>query len=448
MRTNSFHKAWVCRRAGRVVLLLAVLFLFPSVSQADVVTVDCTGGTPGAFTSITAALNFLPTTSSTEPHTITVTGTCTENVNILNRQRITIEAPAGQTATITSAFPQQSLVVNIAGSRAITLRRLVIRDGYVGLWITRASEVVVQNSTMENNVTQGLRVLESSNVRLESSTITNNGAQGLRVDPNCYVMVGGNSPSLAVLISNNGGDGISADGAKISINGNTTVESNRSVAIRMTGGRLIVNGNQGENIFRNNGNGILLGSMSASFTGQNTIQNNAVTGVQLVAGNATFNQFVLPDGTFRVTTIEGHGTSGVTIANTSQLSLSGHHIIRNNGSAPVSSNWAGVRVFNNSMLSLGNGVEITGNTGPGILADLHASLLITNPVTITGNSEEGIRLTLLAGANFLVSTLLPSPSLPPNVISSITCDSSSVLAGDLTGIGTIDCKNIETGKKK
>lgn len=418
MRINSFYKSLFCRRGGRAFLLLAALFLLPSVSLADVAIVDCTGNTPGAFTSITAALNFLPITSSTEPHTITVTGTCTENVNILNRQRITIEAPAGQTATITSAFPQQALVVNISGSRAITLRRLVIRDGNVGLWITRASEVTVQNSTMENNVTQGIRILETSNLRLESSTITNNGAQGLRVDPNCYVMIGGNSPALAVLITNNGGP-----------------------AINMTGGRLIVNGNQAENIFRNNGNGILLGSMSASFNGQNTIQNNMVTGVQLVAANATFNQFVLADGTLRVTTIEGHGTSGVTLAITSQMNLGGHHIIRNNGSAPISSVWGGVRVFNNSVFQIGNGVEISGNTGPGIVADMHGSIVIVTPVTLTGNTGGDILLTLQSGAKILY------PGSTGNVIGSVTCDDTSLLAGELPGISTIACKQVIQDKK-
>lgn len=51
-----------------------VAFFAPGV-WADNLSVDCSGATPGAFTSIQAAINSLPVNAATEPHTITVTGT-------------------------------------------------------------------------------------------------------------------------------------------------------------------------------------------------------------------------------------------------------------------------------------------------------------------------------------------------------------------------------------
>src|SRR5687767_1971221 len=66
-------------------------------AYADNVTVDCSGSTPGAPTSINAALAPL---SLTGPHTITVIGTCHESVSVSRRDRVTIQGPVGGTATI------------------------------------------------------------------------------------------------------------------------------------------------------------------------------------------------------------------------------------------------------------------------------------------------------------------------------------------------------------
>ena len=71
----------------RVRLALPVLFLFAATLHATNVTVDCTGA-PATFTSINAAMATLDVTG---PHTITVIGTCTENVNVSGRDRLTIQ---------------------------------------------------------------------------------------------------------------------------------------------------------------------------------------------------------------------------------------------------------------------------------------------------------------------------------------------------------------------
>ena len=68
------------------ICLLAVL-LPSSLAFADGATVDCSGATPGAFTTITAALASLPAAG---PNSIAVTGTCHENVVMFGRTDLTI----------------------------------------------------------------------------------------------------------------------------------------------------------------------------------------------------------------------------------------------------------------------------------------------------------------------------------------------------------------------
>ena len=62
----------------------------------------CPGGGPGVYPSINAALSAL---DSQGPNSITVAGTCTENIYLDKRERLVIQAAPGQTATIVAADP-------------------------------------------------------------------------------------------------------------------------------------------------------------------------------------------------------------------------------------------------------------------------------------------------------------------------------------------------------
>src|SRR5713226_7050483 len=99
---DSIRKRSICLSARTGLLLAVACFLLPTAARAANATVDCSGATPGAFTSITAALNALDFEG---PNSITVTGTCTENLSVDNRERLNIQAAAGQTATINAADP-------------------------------------------------------------------------------------------------------------------------------------------------------------------------------------------------------------------------------------------------------------------------------------------------------------------------------------------------------
>ena len=106
-----------------VMMVAAANLLLPGAGWATNVTVDC-DMFPTA--SIQAALNSLDVVG---PHVITVKGTCTGNVRITGRDRVTIQAAVDDTATIVGTGGD---VVRISRSRSITLRsdraRFLCRD--------------------------------------------------------------------------------------------------------------------------------------------------------------------------------------------------------------------------------------------------------------------------------------------------------------------------------
>jgi parallel beta-helix repeat protein len=224
MRTQSICKGWACSATRTCLLLFATLFLLPAVARATDVAVDCSGATPGAFTSITSALNFLPINSANEPHVITVSGTCTESVLIFNRQRITIQAAPGQTTTI-NATNSSVNAFSIVGSRAIVLVGLVIQQGNAGLQVAQGSEATIQNCTIQNNSSDGLLVQNNSTLTVQNSTIQQNGGNGVF---DAHSQVGfATFPAQRNRILGNGGDGIQGDGSLLQVDfGTVDVENN------------------------------------------------------------------------------------------------------------------------------------------------------------------------------------------------------------------------------
>jgi hypothetical protein len=88
------------------VLLSLFLAVWLCPARATDVAVGCAGGIGGQFSSINDALNSL---DQFGPHTIMVSGTCTENLFIHDRNGITIFAARGQTATVANAEHRDSV---------------------------------------------------------------------------------------------------------------------------------------------------------------------------------------------------------------------------------------------------------------------------------------------------------------------------------------------------
>jgi hypothetical protein len=207
MRMNTIRKGWICLFA-RIGLLLAVASsLLPTAAQAANVTVDCSGATPGAFSSITAALNTL---SLQGPNGITVTGTCTENVFIGSREFLSIQAAPGQTATINAA-DQSGIVLQTFTSHNILLIGLVLQGGQNGL-LAGISDVDVQGCTIQNNSRDGVVVQVGSVLTIENSTIQNNGGNGLTDAAGSSVTLA-TFPTQRIRILGNAGDGTTSTAA-------------------------------------------------------------------------------------------------------------------------------------------------------------------------------------------------------------------------------------------
>jgi hypothetical protein len=416
---------------GRVLIAAAfVLFLFSNPAWAAFVNLQvvCPGGAPGAFPSISAAL---ATMDPNDANTITVTGTCSDNIFIPNFQRLFIQSAPGQTATIVAANPS-GIVLQTYQSTGILLVGLTFQGGSMGVLLNQGSNVNMIDCTMQQNSGDGLHMQMGSILTMENSTMQDNQGNGLYAAGSSEATLATN-PNQRIRILRNGQNGITLDGSSMQVNfGVLDVENNAGAAIFQNGGRTLIfdGGVDGGNLFQGNGEGIdVFNAGSAQFFGKNTIRNNGDVGVQILASSVAFNG--------RATLIEGHATLGVNVVRQGELTMAGPHLIQNNGTAAADPNLrGGIRVARSS-LTLQNGVQITGNIGPGIRADFNTSTSVSH-ITVSNNSEEGVRV-----GRQSVSQFLPGVAIAGNGAASISCDTTSLVFGDLTGITGLDCSRIE-----
>jgi Right handed beta helix region len=420
-----------------VLVAILLLFALPSIGQAANVQVVCPGGGPGAYSSITAALSTLDPHG---PNTITVSGTCVENILINNHERLFIQSAPGQTATITAADASR-IVLQTFQSTGILISGLVFQGGSTGVLLNQGSNVTIVNCTMQQNSGDGLGMQMASTLVMENSTLQDNQGNGMSVGVGSNATMATN-PNERIRVLRNGGDGIDVDGSFFQVNfGTLDVENNAGAAIFQTGGRLLIFGGQGVgggNLFQGNGEGIdIFQAGSAQFFGKNTIRNNGDVGLQVLGSSVMFNGRILPDGTLNATVIEGHATVGVNIVRLGELTMNGPHQIRNNGAATADPTLrGGIRMIRGS-LTLNNGVQVSNNVGPGIRADQNTGTSVTN-ITVSNNSEEGVKVGRQSVAGFF-----PPLAIVGNPVASISCDTTSLVYGDLTGITGISCNRIE-----
>jgi hypothetical protein len=413
---NKYPSPVIKHLLARVASSAAAVLLLSVAAHAATTTVGCPGGTPGAHTSIMAALITL---DNEGPHTVTVTGTCTESVNVMTRNRLTIEAPVGQLATIVAPAPN-IVAIRVFGSQNIMLRRLVARDGGTGILVTNGSSVNMQAVQALDNTGQGIRIDQNSLATL-TGTVT---------------------PAQPVVVSGNG-SGINVDGSVFNFAGPSLVENNAGVGLSVVGGRLSASGVLADNVIRNNGGGVNLDGTIANFNGQFTIQNNSAVGIGISSSRVGFSAAEFPAGTPRVTVIEGHTVLGINIAASGSVNFGGPNIIRNNGSAdPDDPQFnGGVRVGTVSRIQF-NGGEITGNSGHGLYSDFNGAISVAG-VTLSNNTGDAVRV-----ARSSVGGFEPGNTFAGNGGANVSCDDTSLVFGELAGVAGIQCKNVERAKGK
>jgi hypothetical protein len=156
-----------CDRAA--LLIRSALLLFPSGSRAQLF-VDCSGTNPNQYPSINAALQQAATVGSV----ISVTGTCTETVNLQGMVGLNLGAPYGQTATINGAL-------TISNSQNVFLYGLQVTNSPIdGITVSDSTAVLLEACTANGNTLNGLRVQNMSDVAGigVGGTFNNNGSSG------------------------------------------------------------------------------------------------------------------------------------------------------------------------------------------------------------------------------------------------------------------------------
>jgi hypothetical protein len=409
-------------------LAVAILFATGSAIAADL-TVICPNGGQGAYPSITAALNAI--TNNGGPNSINVSGTCTENIFILNQSNLNVFATPGKTAVIVNAADPAQITVQLFGSRIVSFSGLSIQGGAPGVLVNNGSDLSMTNTVIENNPGGGVGAQGRSSVDLESSIIRNNGGPGLEIGDSSE----GTLSTAPDQILNNNGPGIVVDTAGyIQFNfGGHIIQGNTGAALTASGGRVVIFSGS-PTIFRNNGSGLDFETgSSAELFGENTIQNNGPFGVTVEASSVRFHP-IFANGANTGSTITGHSSAGVTVSHAGELTLDGPHSVTGNGSSPAS-NAGGIRV-ERSALTLLNGAAVSSNVGIGILADANSAIVLGPMASTTNNTGTGIRLKHKS----LVGLTAPI-TIRGNGNSNITCDSTSLAYGQLGGITGVQCEH-------
>lgn len=374
-------------------------------AQSQFLTVDCTGATPWAYSSINAALfNATPGTF------ILVTGPCNENVSIYAHTNLNLGAYYGQTATINGS-------ITVSNSTNLFLYGLNVTNPYgdgISVWSSRS--VTLDSCNSSGNAGVGLQVGAVSDVSVNAmGTFNRNAHGGIHISGSSTLSLGGWAGPIDS--SNNAGPGIWASQANISTLGHTTITNNVFGAGSSSGlglefwggthvqfgalssfGQNLVSGNQSGGASLNETAEISFWSFGfGPYTPGTMIQANGPVGVSAGTGSqVTFSGIGGGIGA----QVTGHGSAGVEIFGNSQFYVLGANLIQKNGSLSDPRS-AGIRLDGNSQALLRGG-EVSQNNGPGLLALVNSSADFTG-VTFVANSG-GI----------------------------INCDSSSYMVSDLT----------------
>ena len=399
-RGNPVARGANWRSASLGLLVLAGCVAFSSELRAQLI-VDCTGATPGAYTTINAALANVTGSGGS----ILVSGTCSETVALNNVDNLSLGAFWGQTANLIGS-------ISINGSDGVYLYGLnVSNPSGNGFNINSSRAITLDSCTGNANSVLGLSAGGLSEVTLVGPTSFDfNGQGGIRLVSHSTLEI--SDYAGATDISNNQGPGIwMTQGSLVNSLGSLTLENNVNLpgtsnlqagfGLTMFGASIAQFGTcTGPNLIANNQSGGIsleenseLSLWDCVTSYRTSIVGNG--GAGLTAGFGS--QVTLAD----IVQITGHAGPAVDLFGSSQLYATGANVLSQNGTASDPRS-AAIRLDGNSEGFLRGG-QIQGNQGPGILALVGSTADFTG-VTFTGNSG-GI----------------------------ITCDSSAFMVSDLSG---------------
>lgn len=244
----------------------------PSVTTGGInLKVDCSHKAEGKLPSINAALKLLVQSAS---NTVTVSGTCNENVTIQGFDRLTLISTSG--ATINDASGGQNPVLDIEDSRRVTLQGFTVNGGLDGIICANASVCYLTSNTIQSSLGQeGIAVSSGSKAFLTNNTVRNNGTRGLTVNQGSQVF------STTDSFEGNSDTGVVANTSAFFTCSNSSIANNGNGGILITDHsalRLI-----SCSASANAGNGVIVqrGSEARfdSYSGAATVTSNSGSGV-------------------------------------------------------------------------------------------------------------------------------------------------------------------------
>jgi parallel beta-helix repeat protein len=192
-------------------------------------------------------------------NTISVFGTCGENVLIRNeKQRITIDG--GGTATIT-APSATSPALNVRG-KGILVQGFTIAGGSDGIEVNRGSNAVLNNNVIQNTAGNGVLVDQLSFTVITNNTIENNPGAGIFVSQHSTARIGFNLDTETTVSPN-------------------TIQNNTFGVVVSNGSSARIIGNVIEN---NGGDGVLVTRDSHADLASDSIEGNGGDGIKLSDG--------------------------------------------------------------------------------------------------------------------------------------------------------------------
>jgi hypothetical protein len=351
-------------------------------------TVDCTAGG-----KIASAVALRP--QSTNLLTITIKGTCVEQVDFLPNGITLLAARSG--AGLQVPHPSTDPVLGISG-RGVTLTGLTISGGVhalkghqgavftgTNLLVEGASKAdvelydaaaVLNTSTIEKSKGDGIVAGFGSHLDLNGGTVQNNAAIGVDVG------LGGNGHIFGGALLQSNGNGAYATAGVIEIT-DGTVTKNKSLGVGAEAGGFVQVTGSATTVTGNASGVLAFYGGSADIDGGATIANNSGNGIGLVAGGTA----IVRGGAI----IKNNKGNGIDVE-TGTVTV-GHPF----GPGTVEGNTGnGIFLRTNSVAVLAHSAnKIIDNTGWGIFCTGGSSnplLLEYAPATVTGNKAGGIFL--------------------------------------------------------
>jgi hypothetical protein len=379
-------------RRGMLIVLVLVASVAAAETSPQSITVDCSKGQ-----SLNGTLSKL---NKQTPATVSVTGTCTEYVQVIGFENLTLRGATGAMLLQPSSGAGNlfNSLLNIESSKSVTVQGFGLQADTLtvpAIGIGHGSSNIRLRNLNIQGGTSGIAVFENSQVSIAYVTAQNPGYATLGV----YDLSDVHVERSLFESSTSGSWNVGMDVGASHITVYDTTISNMQVGINAHGG--------------------------------------AIIDVEI------FDTYYALGGPTDVTISNSAGTNynGVIIDTGGSLNVEAAKLVINKPGQTYGSTTGGVLISDGASLSASNGnLVITGSYGQGVMAlnNSHATLI---GATVTGGSHGGLVAANLSSIDVSAGTTLSTVS--GNIVD-LFCDPDSTITGsaNLSGVHSSQCANL------